>query len=267
MKNLRNERLIVTPRLEQYLLDHDGVNFRPEVVGLLAKQMGSTPRNRVASFSCSTSGRCHRQQAYAFLGYPSPGPSEPRVNLLFTNGHFVHLMMQGIMLNAGIIDSMEVPLDWPKKYHRGTMDGTGHVPDDHGVTAWRGHEFILEVKGINDYGYKKAVKEDSPDLGYKRQVAKYMIVSGIDIVVVFYVNKNTQEYHEWVYTRDDLKVHITAVKDEIDALANAVDTKTLPDRVSNALPNWLNPECKGCAFGGNDNVCANVNEWKEYQRG
>lgn len=264
LKNIRNERLIVTPRFEQHLLLHDGVNLPDDVMAVIAKQMTAQPRNRVASFSCSTAGACHRKQVYQFLGYPAPGPADPRVNLLFLNGHYTHLMVQALMLHAGIIDKIEVPLDWPKKYHRGTMDGTGHVPSDHPIKQWQGQEFILEVKGINEYTFKQCVKLDSPDLSYKKQVAKYMVVSGIDIVVIFYVNKNTQEYREWVYTRDDLKVHITAVKDEIDALAKSVDTKTLPPRLGGALPNWIEPECQRCPYGGNDNVCANVTKWGEY---
>jgi hypothetical protein len=263
IKNLRNQRLIVTPRFEQYMLTHDGINLSSKTAATVSVQMTSTPRERHSSFSCSSAGRCHRQQAYGFLGYPSHGPSDPRVNLLFLNGHYVHIMCQAVMLDAGIIDTMEDPVSWPRKFHRGTMDGSGIVPDDHPIEAWRGMEFLLEVKGLNDYGFTSSVRNDSPSIDYKRQVSKYMVVSGIDLVSFFYVNKNTQATHEWVFTRSDLAVYINEAKDEIEALAKAVDTNTLPARKPGAK-NWLDAECQLCPFSGDDNVCMNVTDWTPH---
>ena len=262
LSDLNSDNKIITPQLSLWLAKHGDPVFRKDVADALYKQITTPPRVRKSSFSASSAGKCPRAQVLAYLGMPQRGEPDSRMGLLYLHGHFIHLMLQAVCLESGILDSMEYRLSWPKKYHMGTMDGVGTVPDDHPRKDWRGQEFIAEFKGINSFGYDYAIKNDLPSEDYKKQVAKYMLISGIDLVVLLYMNKNTSFWHEWVYTAHDLKTHIDAARKEADVLAKAVDTKTLPPILPGATKG-INAKCHKCSFAGENGACFTIKGWPD----
>jgi hypothetical protein len=258
LKGLRNRNSIIKAPLDAYLFTHPNSMFSDHVADRIAQQIHTQPRIRSNSFSASSSGGCNRRQVLEYLGAPVQGAFDARQILLFMNGNFVHLMLQALTLEAGIIQSIEVPLSWPRMRCKGTMDGVGNIPPGHPMEE-HDEEFIAEFKGINQYTYQATVKGE-PSIGYKKQVAKYMLLSGINVASIFYVNKNDQGTHEWVYSAKDLKVYIDQGRKELEEVNEAIDHKKLPTVLPGAKTN-INPECQQCPFSGPTGICLNTGDW------
>lgn len=258
----QKSELIVTPRFMEFMLKHDdGVVFSEPTQKILTKVMTTKPRVRVNSFSASSSGGCDRQQVLSYLGMPVLGAFTPTQRLIFLVGSFFHVMAQGVCLDAGIIHDIEVPLKWPRHFVKGSMDGVGIVPSDHPVEKYRDQDFILEVKSANEYSFQDSVQRlGRPSDGYLAQGAKYMLLSGIDIIVYFYISKDKQQVHEWVYHRDDLKTLIRDSEAQAIRLGDSVRAKKLPPRLKGA-ERGINPECRQCPFGTSEGACMKVEDW------
>lgn len=253
-----NQRLIVLPRYlrwlsrhgEDPLLPNDG---REGIGAMILTQMLEKPRDRTQSFSASSAGACQRAQVFGFYGAEGESPG-PQLRAIFNDGKWRHLRWQALLLQAGILSDIEVPLFWRRKLQRGTMDGQGIVPDDHHVTEWRGLEFGFELKGVNAFQYD-ALTKSGPKEEHLNQVARYFLLSGLTLFSIVYENKSTQAVHEWVISRDDpgMAERIEAQRAEVESLKAYADDESLPPQL---------PECamgkgawKSCQYGGRDGVC------------
>lgn len=256
---------IVTPRYEQWLLKDQALPIPAHIADRIRDLLVTPPRDRTASFSASSSGKCQRAQVYAYLGTETYHIDSAQLQTIFLNGTFVHLRLQASLLMAGIltdITHIEFPLHWRRLRTRGTMDGIGTVPDDHPHASWRGKTFGLELKSANSNVFRK-LRDDGPDK-YRHQFTRYFLMSGVDLFDVFVECKDTQETLEWVVEPDPKLIKEDRL--ELEDLNYYINSQKLPPRI---------PECRGmkgdvfrnCTYGGKTGPCALRTTWELAQPG
>jgi hypothetical protein len=143
--------LILTPHIERYLAFHDGINMQDaNAIRLITKQLKAAPRDRSASFSASSRGSCLRAQMFGYIGMPD-SPASVRLRGIFMDGHWRHLKWQALLLEAGLLNSIEYPLLHKPWRMRGTVDGL-YTPD-----------YGLEIKGNTGAQQLRGQQQAAPD--------------------------------------------------------------------------------------------------------
>lgn len=264
MKSVREGDLIITPVFNKWLVANYDTPIPPDIAEWVRKQLTTKPRDRSGSFSASAAGRCYREQELQFLGMPTSGAIDPRLAWIFDDGKWRHLHWQARLLQAGILDVAERPLFWRNKRSRGTIDGLGSVPDDHKRTRIRGLEFGFELKGVNPFYYKKAVKGDAGvKEEHKMQVSRYFLMGGFDLFVTLYEDKGSQNWHEWVDFPD--MEYINDQREELEELNDAIENEQLHDML---------PQCalqtgdtwNSCDYGGAHESCIKSRDWPNLRK-
>lgn len=258
IKAARNADLIITPSLNEWLLQHGDEEVPEDVAAKVMKQMTTKPRVRSASFSASSAGMCERRQVLGFLGIAEVGATDPQLQNIFNDGKWRHLRWQTMLLTAGLMDTMESPLRWKRMRSLGTMDGRGVVDDSHPKPGWRGLEFGLELKGVSGFMFPKYRKSEEFKAEHKKQVHRYFLMSGLDLFVIIYEDKSTNNWFEWVIEPDDETLQEQL--EELRRLNNAVDQERLPP---------ILPQCKArtgptfneCPYGGKGGPCLSAGTW------
>lgn len=262
IRSLNDARAIVTPAYRRWLRLHGDDPYPEWVVELMAKELRKVQRDRRGSFSGSSAGMCLRAQELAFLGVPGPVESAPDTDLIaiFDDGRWRHLRWQANLLSASILRRIEVPLDWEAKRSKGSMDGLGVVPDDHPNISWRGLEYGFELKGVNGFQFSKLIKKPYPKEEHLHQVDRYFLSSGVDLFVVLYECKLTQRTHEWVITRDEMRIQDSA--DELNILNAAIDEQEIHPQMRSCASR-MGPFWQNCVYAGRGGVCE---KWRDEGR-
>lgn len=263
VKTLKRKEQIITPLYNQWLLTDGNKEFSAEIAKIIYELMIEKPRVRHSSFATSASGDCVRAQMFKYLGAPQP-PIDPQLQNIFNDGKWRHLRWQASLLQAGILDDVEVIVEWPKKRSRGTMDGTGIVPEDHPIERWRGKQYGFELKGVSAFLYPKLVESGPKEKDHLQQVARYMYVEGLDLFSVVYEDKSRNEWHEWVLEADSelMAPHIKQQKDELECLNVSADKKKLPKMLDECTKK--EGAFKTCPFGGVGGTCQLATKWPTY---
>lgn len=243
---------IVTPVLTDWLLANPDWYLSEKVAQQIAKVASTRPRDRSGTFSGSGAGLCPRRQELAFLGLPAWPVTDKKLLQIFANGKWVHLRWQAMLLEAGILDNIEVGMFHKRFRVKGSMDGTGCSQ----AGRFIGRDFGFELKGRNDFAFNSQSAKGVDDKT-RKQVDRYFLVSGLDLFVIVNENKNDQDWKEWVFVRDESRVK--EQKEELKELNEAIDKKTLHSKL---------PECKRgegewkkCPFGGDGFTCDIVGRW------
>lgn len=250
-------RLIVTPRVNDYLLHHGDDPVSPRVAEIIADLISTKPRVRERTFSGSSAGECKRKQVLSFLGF---GEMVVDVQLrnVFNDGKWRHLRWQAMLLDLGVINEAEFSLTAKRYFGVGTMDGLGIVPDDHPQATWRGEEFGFELKGVSGFQYPTFKDRASmPKPAHLAQVDRYFYLSGMKLFVVLYEDKSTQHFTEWVIERDEERV--ACQERELIALSESVRKEKLPKMLPQCVRGegeWLT-----CQYGGKDGSCLLAKTW------
>ena len=250
IKDLQRQKdLIITPQVDAWLRSpqSDGALLPSDIEQKVLGAMQAVPRDRRASFSASSSGECPRKQVLSYLGVEVMFAPDARLSNIFSDGKWRHTRWQTMLLSCGALDDIEVPLTWSRRRVKGSMDGQGVVPHDHMNLDWRGVEFGFELKGVNPFGYAKAVKAGRPMSGHMEQVQKYMLLSGLELFSIVYENKGTNEWHEWVVTPD--KELQDKAREEIDTLNEAIDKQELPPPLPSCMA-AIGDDWGRCAYAG-----------------
>lgn len=240
--------LVLEHRLNEFLLTWDG-NYSPDAVKKIHRALSAKQRDRRFSWSASSAGKPLRHQELSFLGAPTVGSTDPRLQMIFHNGTWTHMRYQAILLTAGLLDNIEVTIKRPSERARCTMDGMGTVLGG----RYDGREFGFELKSRNDFQFKRQVVLD-PDDRTRAQVDFEFWLSGLDMFVILNENKNTQEPKEWVFFREEDRVR--DIRNMVKELNKAIDQQRL-----HPIPE----ECKesnfkSCPWGPNG-ACANTGSW------
>ena len=244
--------LLVSPRYENYLTEHSNILVDEKVGDFIKSEICTPQRNRRMTFSASARGACPREQVFQFThlkGVPRFGSS---LIAIFHQGTFMHLKWQALLLDAGILDRVEIPCLWDDMSMSGTIDGAGLVPDNHILRAE--HEnFGWELKSINSNGYR-FVLSNGPKKQHLLQIHAYMIATGWRVWSLCYENKDTQEWKEFTVFYDE------AIADEVTYelayLNDCVNDKKLPPILSECQKR--KGPFKQCQFA---HVCLDQDTW------
>ena len=256
LRLMKSGDLVITPDLTMWMMRNPNFDLDDAVADIIRTEMVKKQRDRRASFSSSSAGNCERAQLFDFLGLNPTKTHPTQLQNIFYDGQWRHLRWQAMLLQAGLLTDIEIPLSWPAKRSKGSMDGMGVIRDDHPHETWRGLEFGFELKGANSYAYTAIVQEGPRR--YMDQVHRYFLSGGFDLFVILVENKNTQEWTEWVIEPDDILLQEQTA--ELDRLNSAVDTQTF-------LP--MLDECQlqkgkvynSCPHGKSSGLCGSNPQW------
>ena len=204
--------LPITVRHDQWLSRNANVKYPPKYVDVVAELLKGGDRVRIQSFSASSTGQCHRQQVFTYLGMKSK-PIDAALANIFHTGNFIHLKWQLAGLTEGWLAKVEVPLHDEENRLKGTMDGI----------LFDGSGF--EFKTINSNGYRN-VMQYGPKKEHVLQTHAYMFLTGIKDFSVVYENKDNGEWRELRVKRDE-KV-IEEVRKHLIQLNMHINERLLP---------------------------------------
>lgn len=260
MEQAKDPDLILTPMLNDWLMQHSDDAIDPAIMDRVMGVMTVPPRVRSGSFSASSAGQCLRAQEFQYLGKPKK-PNYPWLRNIFQDGHFRHRRWQINLLSAGLLEEIEYPLAWPKYNSKGSADGKGYIWWDTANPKYKGKEFIWEHKGVGYRVWEKHTAPGKPIYKHIQQVHRYMLVSGIHLAIITYEDKEVagnDGWKEFVIEADPELLKESAK--ELKELKNASDTQTLhpilPKCTLRTGTEYLN-----CDFSGKDGVCLNTTLW------
>lgn len=242
----RKKELILTPRLDEYLLaNRELFPYDDEVAEIVRAIMTRTPRNRAQSFSSSSRGSCLRAQMFGYMGVPQISTSDVVLQNLFSDGHWRHLRWQALLLHARLIDEVEYPFEIVETetdtvWVRGSLDGIN-----------LSERWGLEIKGIRTLKWV----DDGPLDSHLLQIHTYMMGTGIDTFVLLYEDKLSSDWREFVVRRDE-KI-MDEVLQEIETLIDSAKRRRLPV-VQEECKNGKGAPFTSCPYR---RVCLGTADW------
>lgn len=237
--------LIVTPVIDRWLVQHpEGVVLDDDLLTKLRAITTKMPRDRSSSWAASARGSCLRSQVFTYMGTKQASFLDPRRQNLFNDGTWRHIRWQMMMLSAGLLKDIEVPV-YKEHYNMvGTMDGEGD--------GWG-----FELKGIYSLS---AVNGTGPLDHHLLQIHSYFLARpDLKKFVLVYEDKRTQEYKEFVIDRDPALMK--AVRRELAALQRSVSDKELPE-VLDECKSGKGQTFNGCPY---KTTCLEIADWSEAE--
>jgi hypothetical protein len=194
VKNLkRRDSDPLTPLIDEYLLKRSGAARRLERYEIPLVER-ARPGGRLSPSSLCG---CERQAALRFLGVRGRRRLDPDTQLIFDDGNWRHHRWQSMFLDMeqvlGIerfqVLSIEEQVRIPGVYISGSLDITVLIDGD----TW-----VIDFKGINDYGFTRVTSMDEPIEEHVQQLTAYMRAKMCRRGMLIYDNKNNQQYR--IYT-------------------------------------------------------------------
>lgn len=148
---------------------------------------------------------CHRKMYFQRGGVKNDATyvnftSDNRMMRLVDLGTIMHLYIQENLQRAGVLLDFEVDVDAPRYGIKGKMDGKVEFSgvDDYGI-FYAPEIMALEIKTINDYGFK-SLRKPKPE--HIKQASIYAYFLGLKRIVFLYYNKNTSAQKIYVVDVD-----------------------------------------------------------------
>lgn len=224
------EKLIVTPRIDRWLVDHpEGITAPPEMYDLIAMLMSSPNSDRSARFGASGRGTCLRKQVFDYLGMPQLRRYDSTLQNLFNDGTWRHIRWQIMGIVAGVFanEHWNVPQGKFGTVDQAPVEVVHLLPQWHTKVSCDGENgdegWGFELKGTSWYGF--VVKNGVPPK-HLFQVSTYFIATGYDTFVYVAEDKRSNDWKEIVLHPD--KKLIQQTKDELNALTDSIEDQTLP---------------------------------------
>lgn len=219
VKRGQQSQLLVTPKIEQFLLDvPEGVIWDDEAYALfkrLTEAAFGTNSDRSGRFGSSSRGTCQRAQMWKYIGMPERKIIDPEVLNLFNDGKWRHIRWQMMGMQSGALTHVEYPLKM-KKYRLGSSaDGLNSIDS-----------FLFELKGDRHMA-RLLDAAGGVDPKHNLQIHTMLLVTGWDIASYVMEDKATQQWREIVVERDP--VVIAQVKQELEELNEHVEQRSLPE--------------------------------------
>ena len=234
--------LIISQRYDAWVSQNSNPVYSEKALAFGQHQlyMQSAPRDRRGSISASSVNGCIRKQQFTYLGMPEQAFSAKTAAIL-QNGTFMHIRWQMAGLTEGFLPECEIPI--PENAWR--LSGT---KDAH---AYDGS--VIELKSCNSNAYR-GVGTFGPLKGHLEQLATYMLVTFADRGAMVYENKDTQEFQELVFSREELPIEDVEVR--AGGVWAMIDDKRLAEPLDAAYEEKF--PCSTCIFRNN---CLKVKDW------
>ena len=192
----------------------------------------------------SAGGKCPRQQAYGLHGFEKKGKEiDGRAKIIFFQGDLVELVIVQLAKQAGCsiagtgLSQMGTWLTIEEHQIPGHPDGV----------LFNGKPYLIEVKSMADFSFKKFEKGDVDD-SYKAQVSLYMEAMGLDECVFVGLNKNNGIMHEIIIKKDPELVE--KLKSNLSVILKSTKDK-LPEPAYKVGEKGFYPwQCLYCSFWG-----------------
>ena len=197
LKGQTNSRLILTPLIDQFFLQNDPHDIDGETIAFAADLMTKWGEERRGGiFSPSGALACLREQTITVSGYKRIPIEDPFLLNIFDDGHWRHLRWHTIfhrMHKQGLLRviAIEEGIAYDPWHVYGTPDDVLEVDRPDGPLR-----FVVDIKGANDTVFKQIKGTNEPVEGHAWQLHPYMQAHGLNLAVLLYENKNTQEYTE-----------------------------------------------------------------------
>jgi hypothetical protein len=222
VKNMKKKELLVTPRLDQWLMLHgaNGLIIDDRTFEFIKyKWLAANNSDRSGRFGASSRGTCMRAQIFGFQGRPQNRGADSVLQQIFLDGTFRHIRWQIVLKEAGILTDIEVRCIMPTLNLASSMDGMNSV-----------EKWGFELKGTSQF--QQACK--APFESHVLQVHTYMIAANLNKFSLVYEDKQSQEWKEHIVKYDP---HIAkVVYDELKLLNESINNKKLPE---------VMPVCRG----------------------
>ena len=227
----------------------DGIKHR------LAKAVDKRDPSHI---TMSSLGHCARQLGYRYHGIEGT-PLPWRTMMVFSDGDMAHNQLRAMIVES-LKDSRSC---WELVEQEKSVNYQGIIGHVDGVLAHKDQEchntnhkpMLLEVKSMNDRGFKELAKTQEIGFEYRCQVSGYLAGLGLETAVILVKNKNNGELQEFIYHReDDLLSHRMGVIEAITLSQGPEDLiKEYQPNSRGNLP-W---QCGYCPFV---QLC-----WRDYE--
>jgi hypothetical protein len=205
----------ITPKLNAWLVNNsNGVTIKKSDVAdrVMKILRPSGVKSRAGAFHPSQLYQCPRAQVFGYYGAEGIKEYNPTLQNVFNDGHYRHLRWQIMLLEAGIITDIEVPVRIDKYRLEGSMDGMNSEE------GW-----MFELKGTSQFG---GVQTRGAMPAHIKQVHAYLLASGLDKAIIVYECKSTQQWVEIEINRDE-KI-IQEIEEILKELNDAIDKEKFP---------------------------------------
>lgn len=224
----------ITSAYGLYLEANPDTNYDPWVIERIAAELAKPSRDRSQTWSASSLGSCLRKQLFSRLAGGGNRNLSAETVAIYRDGTWRHLRLQADMLQAGIINDIEVYFEDSQTELAGTMDAMADT-------------FGVEFKGEQPAGFGY-IRHEGGRERHKWQVNSYLLLmmlagSEIDRISLFYEDKASQKWLELVITRDPRMM--AELEKRLGTLNRAWRNQELPDRLPDFPSGY---ECKGCPF-------------------
>ena len=186
---------------------------------------------------------CGRELYYSLIGADAEGAWEPRMRRILDTGTAVHSQLQiyleeiAARSDGAFTFVPEVDVDPDKNDLADMMDISGHTDGDSYAKEDEDEvRFLLEIKTINDAGYKKT---SGPHPEHLMQGTIYQACLDVPVIVFLYYNKNDSSIAEYVHTFDSSRW------EAIEAKLNVVREHAVAE---DPPPRELSFQCQRCRY-------------------
>lgn len=236
----------ITPRLNGWLVRNpSGIQIHDRKVAKRVAEMMKPPKvakGRDGAFHPSQLYQCQRAQVFGFLNAPTAKSYNPTLMNLFNDGHYRHLRWQVMLLSAGIITDVEVPVSIQELRLEGSMDGLN-----------RDEGWMFELKGTSQF---KTIQRSGALPAHIRQVHAYLLAADLERAIVVYECKSSQDWTEIEVRRNEET--IKEIQGILETLNYHIDNDSLPE-VQRDCKNQTG-EYNGCPYA---TFCLGVNSTEQ----
>lgn len=247
LANRANPNLLLTPLVDRFLLTSDLAEFTDEELDLARALLAKWQETRSVEYhSPSSSNACMRQQMFTFWEFKGEEVDDPFLKSIFDDGNWRHLRWHLIfkrMERQGLLHvaSLEKRIVYRPWWQGGTPDDVLDIPTKEGSIR-----VVVDIKGANDTKFKWVRQSGQPADGHEWQLHSYMMGLRLGRGIIWYENKNTQEYFELPIYRD--RAIIAELARRYKVLKQARRSGILPDHDERCSMSKGTPDPKDLIF-------------------
>jgi len=196
-------------------------------------------------FFISEAGKCPRNIFFKFKSVPAE-EIEPERLRIFEEGEIIQQRILRHLFSLGIVRATEIEIP-PHELISGRADAVISFTEKNlselGITKEGdvevGIPYVLEIKSISG----KINSKRLPIPEHINQLQLYLHYFKIKKGILLYLNKDTQEIHEFILEYD--KNLVEKILEWFSKLKEKIELNVVPIRLSDWPDNW---QCKNCEF-------------------